>query len=253
MLAEKIKSNTFLGFFSVSAFLLLWEIAGRLKWIDPMFISYPTRVISDGIDLVLSGKITPHFIISVETLLLGFLLAVVVGVLGGLLIGSDERLYALFRPYVLFLNSLPKIAIVPLIIIWFGIGFSSKVVIVFLMSLIPILMNSIEGSRNVNGELVRMARSFKFRKREIMAKVVFFNAIPFVFAGMRMAAGKAVIGLVIAEVFGYGKGMGYLLSFYGTNFQTSRLMFLVLVFAALNLSLIRVIGILEKKVVKWKA
>lgn len=249
---DKLKYGYLYGIFSVAFFLVAWEIAGRFKLIDPMFISYPSRVLADGFALLASGKITPHLSISLKTILLGFFLAVASGSLAGMIIGHSKRLYALLRPYVYFLNSFPKIAVVPLIIIWFGVGFASKVAVVYLMALVPVLMSAIDGSRNADPELMRMAKSFRIGKVKTLVYIVFFSALPFIFSGMRISAGRAVIGLVVAEVFGYGKGLGYLLSFYGANFQTSRLMFVILIFFAINMSLVGSIAFFEKKLVKWK-
>lgn len=250
---DKIRSGYFLSSLSVLVFLAVWEIVGRLEIINPIFISYPSEVFAAGFELVKSGKIIPHFIASVKALLAGLFLAVAAGGPGGLILGTNKNLYDFFRPFVFTLNALPKVAAVPLIIIWFGFGIVSKIAVVFLMALPSILINSLDAAKNIDKEFLEMAKSFKAGRLFVLKSITFFGSLPFVFSGIRVAIGKAVIGLVIAEVFGYGIGLGYLAVFYGQNFQTGRLMFVILLLLSITLALSGLLAVLERLVIKWKA
>jgi ABC-type nitrate/sulfonate/bicarbonate transport system permease component len=241
-----------LSLLSISIFFVVWEIISRMKFVDPLFISSPSKVILAGYSLTSSGEIFPHLFASIESLLAGLFLAVFFGVVAGLLISSDKILYKLFSPYVYALNSLPTIAIIPLIIIWLGIGIYAKIGIVFLMALKPILINTIDGVRNIDIRLIGMAKSFGAEKLFILKTIVFFSILGFVFSGIRISIGRSITGLVVGEAFGYGKGLGFLVSFYGMTFNTSRLMFVVLVLLAISIALSEFVFLAEKKLLKWK-
>jgi NitT/TauT family transport system permease protein len=241
-----------LNILSVFVFFSAWEVIARLNWVDPIFISSPSKVFLAGYNLIRTGEIFPHLFVSLEALFLGLFLAIVFGVIAGLLIGSNKVLYGLFSPYVYALGSLPTVAVIPLVIIWLGIGIYAKIAIVFLMALKPILINVIDGVRNVDRKLIGMARSFGADDYFILRTVTFFGALEFSFSALRSAVGRSITGLIVGEAYGYGKGLGFLVSYYGGNFQTSRLMFAIILLLFISLCLINIIKILERKIIKWK-
>ncbi|HCP08689.1 MAG TPA: hypothetical protein DIT25_02750 [Candidatus Moranbacteria bacterium] len=239
-------------FISTAGTIAVWEIISRFGIVDDFFISSPGKVWSEGMGLVSSGVLWPHLLISLETLFAGIFLAILVGVSLGILIGSSETVRDYLHPHVSILNSLPKVAVIPLIIIWFGVGLPSKISIVFLMALVPILMNTIDGAKNTDKNLLKMARSFDAGRIFTVWSVTFFSSLPFVFSGLRIASGRAVVGLIIAEIFGYGKGLGYLVSFYGINFQTAKLLFIVIILIFINVFLLKIVKISEKNLITWR-
>lgn len=241
-----------LSFISISVFFILWEIVSRLDLIDPLFISSPSKIFSGGIGMISSGEILPHLFASLEALSLGFFLAVIIGVSAGLAIGSSRTLHKIFLPYVFALNSLPTVAVIPLVIIWLGIGMYAKIFIVFLMALKPIIINTISGVNNIDGGLVKMARSFGAGPFQILKTITFFGVLSFFFSGSRIAVGRSMTGVIIGEAFGYGKGLGFLVVFYGNTFHTAKLMFVILILLAISLMAVSLITVIEKKVISWK-
>ena len=248
----KIKKTNLISFASFFSALMLWEVVGRLKIIDPTFISYPSEVFAAGAKLIANGSIFSHFLSSMEALSAGLILGIIAGVSGGILIASSKLGYRIFKPHIFILSFMPMVALMPLIIIWFGVGIASKIAIVFLMSLVPILINTISGVHNTDTDLLKMARSFGADNSTVIRTVIFFDSLPFIFSGIRVAIGRAVIGIVIAEVIGYGRGLGYLISFYGGTFQTARLMFVIVVLLAISLGTVGLLTLLEKAIIKWK-
>ncbi|MFA6097507.1 MAG: ABC transporter permease [Candidatus Paceibacterota bacterium] len=246
-----LKKN-YISFISILVFFVLWEAIARFNFINPLFISSPSKIYKSGSMLVLSGEIFPHVWISLKAFFAGFLAGIVLGVLGGLAIGYNKYLYKIFLPYVLALNSLPTIAIIPLVIIWFGIGIEAKIIIVLLMVIKPILINTINAVINTDRNIIKMAKSFGASHYQILSSIVFFSALPFIFSSLQMAIGRGITGLVVGEMFGYGKGLGFLVSFYGNTFQTPRLMFVVTILLVISLTMSRAVHALEGQIIKWK-
>jgi NitT/TauT family transport system permease protein len=178
---------------------------------------------------------------------IGLIIAIIIGVVVGIAVGGSKKLEAAIKPYVFALNSLPLVAIIPLMIIWFGIGAFSKTVVVFLVAVIPIIISVSDGVKTVDQNLVKMAESFGASK----IKVIFFHSLPNIISGIRIAVGRALVGLLAAEFFGFGKGIGYLISLYGSTFEVNKMMALVLLVIAFNILMIALINITEKKLVHW--
>lgn len=240
------------GLISVVVFIIVWKLFASFGIIDELFISSPEKVLASGIELIASGVIWKHLWISVLALGGGMAFSIIFGVFFGVLLGFYENLYQYAKPFIFTLNALPKIAIFPLIIIWFGIGLESKIAIIFLMSVSSILINTIDGVKNVDKNLVLMANSFGASKMHIIKTICFFNALPSIFTGISLAIGKAVTGVVIAEVFGYGLGLGHLVSRYGSNYQTGRLMFVIIILLLLSLLLVWLNESIRKVVIYWE-
>ena len=241
-----------LSFFSIVGFLLVWQVISYYKFVDPLFIGKPTQIFTEGLGLFKTGGTYEHLILSLKTFILGFSLALVFGVIVGLFLGAYSNAYQIVKPYLFALNSLPTMVILPLIIIWFGIGLKAKTIVVFMMSVVPILVNTIDGVRSVSEPLIKMAQSFKAKKIFIIRNIIFQSTLPYIFSGARVALGRAVLAVVIAEYLGLGNGIGYLLSYYGATFQVNKVMALVFLIILFNLGILRILNIGESKLVYWK-
>ncbi|PLX21391.1 hypothetical protein C0584_02660 [Candidatus Parcubacteria bacterium] len=246
------QKNNFISTFSIGLFLLVWEVAGRFEIINPIFISFPTRVLWTGFSLIASGDLWSHLMISIIALFSGLLLAVVFGLIIGMSAGYKEYIFDFIKPYIYGLNSLPKVALIPLIIIWLGIGISAKIIVIFIMALPSIAISVIEGVKNTEEDLIEMTFSFGGSKFNLLRSIVYYESLPFFFSGLKIAVGKAIIGLVIADMFGYGLGLGYLLTYYGATFKVANLMFIILLLLSISLILNMFIDYFSKKMVYWK-
>ncbi|EKE18489.1 MAG: hypothetical protein ACD_9C00318G0001 [uncultured bacterium] len=240
------------GVVSITFFLAIWEISVPDGSMRKFFISRPSLIFQNGVDLINSGFLWPHVVTSLQNLLIGIFCAAVVGVFLSLFIGTQKKMYGFFEPYIYVLSTVPKVAFLPLIILWVGVGVYSKILIVFISALIPILINALQGIESVRKEYLSMARSFGASKFQIIKHVIFFDMLPFLFSGLKIAIGRGVSGLIVAEAFGVGSGLGYLVSFYGLTFQSGKLMFIIFLLFLMVMILKNIIGEIQKHMLRYK-
>lgn len=207
---------------SVAVFLVIWQIAGSHT--NPILLATPTAVAAAFADMIAKGELQSGFVIATEDLVTGYLLAVVLGVGVGLVMGRNRTLEQILNPYINFMQATPLVALVPLIIIWLGIGFPARVAVVFILSFWSVIINTATGVKTVPRVLVDVARVYHFSERRVMRDIALPNAVPHIFAGLRIALGKALIGMVIAEMEVSIVGLGGLLADYGESFKTAYLM-----------------------------
>lgn len=237
---------------SILAFLTIWEVVViYFKRIDPLFASAPSIIFAAGQELVASGELFRHAGVTLQNLIIGFVLAAVVGNFVGIAMGRMKYLDYAGTPFVDALNAVPRIAFLPLIIIWFGIGIWSKVVLVFLGAVFPMLINAYEGVRGTDPKLIEAARAYGASERDIFFKVVFPAAIPFIVAGLRQGVGRALISVIVAEFFASNAGLGYLIQFSGATFRTGHLFVAILVVAIFGILATYGIRISEKRIAPW--
>ena len=235
---------------SVLCFFALWEFYGRRT--DPLLLSYPTAVVYAAFQLIHSGELPRQMLESLTTLGLGFGASVVLGVALGLVMGRSPIAEALLDPHLNALYATPQVALTPLFMMWFGLGFTVKAVIIFLFAFFPILINTAIGVRNVSNSTVEVGRAYMASERQILLKVVFPAAVPFIMAGVRLAVGRAVVGMVVAELFTAITGLGAMLTLYGNLFETAKMFVVVIVLGLLGVVLIRATQALERRMARWK-
>lgn len=222
----RANQTLFRGGSAVLTFFIIWEIAGRIRIVNPNFTSFPSRIVGQVWNLFYTGKIYNHLSASLQELLVGFIAAALVGIMVGLAMGRIRTLDYILSPFVNTLYSTPRMVFLPLFIIWLGIGLWSKVVLVFLGALFPILINTYHGVKETEPSLIEAARSYGARDRDIFFKVVIWAATPFIMAGLRLGIGRALISVSIAELYAASAGMGFLVVTGGASMNAD------LVFAA---------------------
>lgn len=235
---------------SVLCFLIAWEIYGRRT--DPLLLTYPTAVAAAAWQLIRSGELLRQMLASLGTLAAGFGISVVCGVAIGLVMGRSRIAEGLLEPHMNALYATPQVALTPLLMMWFGLGFAVKAVIIFLFAFFPILINTASGVRNVSASTIEVGRAYMASERQILSKVVFPAAVPFIMAGIRLAVGRAIVGMVVAELFTAITGLGAMLTLYGNLFETAKMFVIVIVFGLLGVVLIRATQALERKMARWK-
>ena len=219
------KSNrdlNLLGAAAVLAFFLFWELLAWSGFIKPIFISSPSAIFKAALWLSSHG-LWNDILVSFTEFAVGFLAACVIAVPLGLIIGWYPRLNAVFDPFVTALNAMPRVALIPLIILWLGIGMESKVALVFLGAFFPLILNVMLGVKTVDEILLNCARSFGARDRQIFLTVIVPSSLPFIIAGMRLAVGRSLVGVVVAELVASNAGLGHLIYVAGSTFQTDKL------------------------------
>jgi len=230
--------------------LVCWELYGRSGRIDPIQFSYPSEIWTAMRGLMSSGRLWTDLRVSSEEFALGFLVALV-GVPLGLLFGVVRRLGLAVDPIVTALYSTPIVALTPLVVIWFGLGMSSKVAVIALIAVFPMMINTIEGVRTVDPDLVRAARSFGASPLQVVGTVVLPASLPFVIAGVRLAIGRAMIGLVVGEFLASTAGLGFSIRFYAENFRTAEYLGLTLLLMAVAVVLTSLLRFIERRIAPW--
>jgi ABC-type nitrate/sulfonate/bicarbonate transport system permease component len=214
--------RTLLGTIAVVVFLGVWERAGTSGAVSPLFISAPSRIWAAFVLLAKSGELGKDVLVSGQEFLFGFGLAILVGIPLGVLMGWYRRLDALLDPFVNAFNATPRIALLPLLIIWLGIGVNSKIAIVFIGAVFAILISTISGIHSLDQALIRASRSFGASDIQMFRTVALPGSVPFILSGIRLGLGHALVGVVVGELYGSTAGIGYLISLSSNNFQTDK-------------------------------
>lgn len=241
-----------LGGIGVVVLLLVWEIIARLKVIDLMFTSSPVKIWQAGIQYVLSESFGNDFVASGTELVLGFGLSIVIGIPLGILMGWYPKFNYLLDPVINFLYASPRIALVPLFIIWFGIDMGSKVAIIFLSSVFPIVINTLMGVKTIDPVLLNVARSYNAKDRQIFKTIILPSSVPAIISGIRLGLGHALIGVVVGEMTAATQGVGHMMFTAGQTFQTDLVFVGLIIVAGLGVVLTGLVQILEKHFDKWR-
>ena len=235
---------------SVICFLLLWEAAGR--GINPIFASYPSAIMVASVEMLREGVLAHAFVQSMQPLVVGFIMSAVFGVPIGLLLGRSPIAEAAFGIYVTAGYATPLVALVPLYVLWFGLGFAVKAAIVFTLGVFPVIINTWQGVKNVPRTLVEVGIAFVCTRRMIMREIVVPATLPYIMTGLRLCVGRCIIGMVVAEFFTSISGLGGVILQAGDSFDTAQLFVPVIILMALGVVLTWFVGWLEHKVAPWQ-
>ena len=241
-----------LGVVAVVIFLLLWQWAGTSGLVSPLFTSAPSRIVRAFIISAGTGELGKDVIVSGEEFIYGFALAILIGIPAGILLGWYRRLDAVFDPFVNAFNATPRVALLPLLIIWLGIGINSKIAIVFLGAVVAVLISTLSGIRNLDASLIRVARSYGASDLQLLRTVALPGAVPFIVSGIRLALGHALVGVVIGELYGSTAGVGYLIALSSNNFQTDRVFVGVGIVAAAGIFFTAILRRIEAHFQSWR-
>jgi ABC-type nitrate/sulfonate/bicarbonate transport system permease component len=228
-----------------------WEIFGRD--VNPIFGSYPSAIAIAFWELAQSGRLAAALADSLRPFVLGYVLAIVIGVPLGLVIGRFWVIEAAFGIYITAGYAMPLVALVPLLILWLGLGFAVKVAIVFLMSVFPICINTWLGVAAVSKSLIEVGKSFVASDATILHRIVLPATLPYIVAGIRLAVGRAVVAMVIAEFFTTISGLGSIIINSANNFDTATMFVPIFVLMVLATGLNAFIGAVERRVAPWQA
>jgi NitT/TauT family transport system ATP-binding protein len=235
---------------SLALTLGVWEWYGR--GVDPIFFSYPTAIAAAVPAMIASGQLQGALFLTLQGLAAGFGLAIVFGILIGLLMGRYRLLDYLLDVQISALYSTPNVALIPLLILWFGLGMKSKIVIVFLAAFFPIIVNTYGGVRNVSRALVEVAQAEGASEAQIFGKIIVPAALPFIMTGIRLAVGRAIVGMVVAEMFTALTGLGGSIVYFGNTFATDKLFVVIILLALLGVALTEGVKFLEIRLAPWK-
>jgi len=241
-----------LGGVAVILFLALWEWAGTSGAINPLFTSAPSRVVTAFIRLINDGELGHDIVVSGLEFVYGFGLAIIVGIPFGILMGWYRWFNAVLEPFVNFFYATPRVALLPLMIIWLGIGINSKIAIVYLGAIFAILINTITGMHALDAQLIKAARSFGASDMQIFRTIALPGSVPFILGGIRLGLGHALVGVVVGELYAATAGVGYLIAVAGNTFQTDKVFVGVVIIAAAGMFVTAVFKRLEDHFDSWR-
>jgi ABC-type nitrate/sulfonate/bicarbonate transport system permease component len=242
-----------LGTVSVVLFLAVWELVGNVyQWINPLFMSAPSLILKAAIELFRSGEIWNDLYVSGVEFFWGFILSVVVGIPFGIAVGWYKRAAYIFDPFVNAMNATPRVALLPLIIIWLGIDILSKVGIIFLGSVFPLMINTRDGVKTTPVNLLNAAKSFGASQWQIFGSVVLPSTLPFILTGLRLAIGRALIGVFVGELYAATAGIGFMVTVAGATFQTDKVFVGILIFIIVGLIGTNALDRVERRFDKWR-
>jgi NitT/TauT family transport system permease protein len=256
-----IHEKKILGTLAVLLFLTLWEFMGG-AWsvynpipflrINPMFMSAPSLVGKAAYGLFSSGEIFNDLRVSGIEFFWGYILSVAVGIPFGIGVGWYKKMSYIFDPFINAMNATPRVALLPLIIIWLGIGIPSKIGIIFLGAVFPMLINARDGVKTTPQNLLNAARSFGASEWQIFKSVVFPSTVPFILTGLRLAVGRALVGVLVGELYAATAGVGFMITVAGATFQTDKVFVGVLIFAITGMVLTEILNRMESRFDKWR-
>jgi len=242
-----------LGTIAVVLFLIVWELVGNVyQLINPMFMSAPSLIAKAGVELFRSGEIWNDLYVSGVEFAWGFALSVVVGIPFGIGIGWYKKMAYIFDPFINAMNATPRVALLPLIIIWLGIGILSKIGIIFIGAVFPLMINTRDGVKTTPITLVDAARSFGASQWQIFKSVVVPSTVPFVLTGLRLAVGRALIGVFVGELYAATAGIGFMITVAGATFQTDKVFVGILIFIITGLVVTDILDRIERRFDEWR-
>ena len=240
-----------LAIVALVVFLVVWELVSRFGLIRPIFISSPFQIVNAAIWLFQHG-FWEDIGVSASEFGYGFFLAIAVGIPLGIALGWYRSLYAMFDPFISALYATPRVALLPIIILWLGIGVKSKIAVVFLGAVFPILINVIAGMKTIDPALLMCSYAFGATDRQIFTTLAIPNSIPFIIAGVRLAVGRGLVGIVVGELVASTAGIGHMMSLAGATFQTDKVFVGIIVLSGSGYLLTELLRRLEGRFESWR-
>ena len=236
----------------LAALVLAWEGVTRTGWVPPLFLPSPLGVLAAGAEMLATGELGVHVATSLQRIVLGFGLGALGGVSVGLAVGVFSLAEAIGNPLIAATFPIPKIALLPLLILWLGIGEASKVAVIMLGVFFPMAINTYTGVRNADPLLIRAAVSFGAGRWSVIRKVMLPSALPMIFAGLKLGAGTSLLLLVAAEMIAANSGIGFLILNAQNLMETTKLMVGIVLLSLLGLASHWLLVRVERVALPWK-
>ena len=244
-------ASTVRGLLSLLVVGIVWEIAGRTgRW--PLVLAPISDIWVKFLQLAASGELQRHVLVSLNEFLVGFVIAAVLGVLLGIAIASSDTVRDFVDPWVSAVYATPTVALAPLFIFMFGIDAPSKMAVVFLLAIFPIVINTSTGMRSTDRIYIEAARSFGASRSQIFSKVLIPSALPFIVAGLRLGIGRGLVGVVIGEFIGARAGLGYLIFRSSQAFQIDAMWVGVFLLAGTGVLAVIILQNVERRMAPWR-
>jgi ABC-type nitrate/sulfonate/bicarbonate transport system permease component len=237
---------------NLAIFFAIWQILASAKVIDPLFLPTVTGMLKALRDGFADGTLTDAVLWSLRNFAIGLGLACLVGIPLGLIMGASRVVYAIFSPYVWSMQSLPRVAVMPLLILIFGFSVKAELTLIFISALFPLIINCMSGVKTVEPSLVRAGHVFGASKFDIYRRVIFPYTLPFILSGVNQGMSRGLVGMVIAEIFGGNNGLGYVTQRAGETFNSALLYGALLILVVVALTFVQGVRWLEAKAAPWR-
>jgi len=232
--------------------VLLWELSAWQWPIVGRLVSQPTEIARGIFDAFANGTIWQHFQTTLIEMAIGYVLGALAGVTLGFLFGRVKLLGDIFNPYITLFNGIPKVALAPVFVIWFGIGIMSKVAIILTMVFFVVFINTFAGLRSINEEYVNIVRIMGASRSQIVREVFLPATLPFILVGLRAGIPFSVIGAVVGEFIAATQGLGYFINYHQGTYDTNGIFVGVMILAILVVVLDWLLSLLERRLLKWR-
>lgn len=254
--AHRAKMDMYYKIFSLLFFFGLWQLISYLnslnEWFNPVFLPSPAMVIETAYDYIIDGTLIGHIGMSFYRMIVGFVIGVVIAVALGILIATKRGFDNIFSPILNLVGPIPVFAFLPMFLIWFGIGESSKIALIAYATFVPLITYVIDGIKNTDPVLIRSARSLGATPFQVFTKVIFKSAMPHIFAGMKISLALTFSALVVAEMMGASEGLGYIIVNAKNWFKMAD-MFLAATLIGLEYTFFYgILTLIEKRLFRWK-
>lgn len=241
-----------LGLAGLVLLVLLWELSAKFNWVNNLYLPPPLSVWDALVNLFTTGTIWPSFWVSGQEFLIGFAISVVGGGTVGILAGWYRRFGAFIHPIVVGINSMPQLALIPVMILVFGVGIESKVILVILSCAVTMILNTETGVENVEPQIMRMGRSFGATDFQTIRTVVVPSVVPYFMTGVRISVGRALVAVVVAEFYASQIGLGNILIKAANSYQTSTMYAMIVFLTFLGIVLTQGARAVELRLQRWK-
>lgn len=248
----RLHPRTLMIFITPAVLIGLWWGYVTLFKVPPFILPPPQVVGSELVRLFAGGTIWPHLGHSLGIIVAGFALGAMGGVLLGIVLARLPGLERMIAPYLLFIQTAPKIALAPLFILWFGLGIASKIVLVVSLVFFPVMIGTVLGLRSVSPAMLELSRILRLTQRQRFLRIELPAAVPEIFSGLKVGAVQATIGAILAEWLSGGTGLGYLMVFAGTTYKAPLLFAMVIVTALLGIAVYQLLAQCEKWLLSWR-
>ena len=248
---RQLMLNIAIRIVSLFSVLTIWQIFGAR--VDQSLFTTPLAIAEAAVEMVGSGELWTYLAPSLVVLAIGLSLAAVIGVLIGLVLARFWLIDVAFGVYITFLYSIPSVALVPLIVLWAGFATTSKIIILFLFAFFPMVINTYQGVKNVDPKLIEVGRSFRCSERQLWANIVLPSALPFIVTGLRLAVGRGLIGMVLADLYTAISGIGYLIVRTASTYEVNKMFVPIVTLGLLGVTLTACVRFLEVRVAPWTA
>lgn len=253
---RQARLNTYYKMFSLFFFFALWQLISYLnslnEWFNPVFLPSPVMVIETAYNYILDGTLIGHIGMSFYRMIVGFVIGVIIAVVLGILIATKRDIDNIVSPILNLVGPIPVFAFLPMFLIWFGIGESSKIALIAYATFVPLITYVIDGIKNTDPVLIRSARSLGATPFQVFTKVIFKSAMPHIFAGMKISLALTFSALVVAEMMGASEDLGYIIVNAKNWFKMAD-MFLAATLIGLEYTIFYgILTLIEKRLFRWK-